>query len=170
MCILEKLTPDICYSLGECKEDYGGYFIIDGKEKTIIPQETFADNMLYVRKYKEGENYLYSSEIRSVSEDTSKPVRTTSVKMMSPSATHSNKQIVVEVPNVRKPIPLFILMRALGVISDKEIIDLLEELLQDYKDQSNLKKIESLEKELMNNLDENSYSELIRLKSQLNRD
>ena len=54
--------------------------------------------------------------------------------------------------------------------SDKEIIDLLEELLQDYKDQSNLKKIESLEKELMNNLDENSYSELIRLKSQLNRD
>ena len=54
--------------------------------------------------------------------------------------------------------------------SDEEIIDLLEELLQDYKDQSNLKKIESLEKELMNNLDENSYSELIRLKSQLNRD
>mgnify|MGYP002025011302 CR=1 FL=1 len=35
---------------------------------------------------------------------------------------------------------------------------------------NNLKKIESLEKELINNLDENSYSELIKLKSQVNRE
>ena len=48
--------------------------------------------------------------------------------------------------------------------------DLLDELIQDHKDQSSLKKIESLEKKLINNLDENSYSELIKLKSQLNRD
>ena len=54
--------------------------------------------------------------------------------------------------------------------SDQEISDFLNELIQDHKDQSSLKKIESLEKELMNNLDENSYSELLRLKSQLNRD
>ena len=32
------------------------------------------------------------------------------------------------------------------------------------------KKIESLEQKLINNLDENSYSELIKLKSQLNRE
>ena len=54
--------------------------------------------------------------------------------------------------------------------TDKDILDLLDELIQDHKDQSNLKKIESLEKKLINNLDENSYSELIKLKSQLNRD
>ena len=54
--------------------------------------------------------------------------------------------------------------------SDQEIFNLLDEFIQDHKDQSNLKKIESLEKKLINNLDENSYSELIKLKSQLNRD
>ena len=54
--------------------------------------------------------------------------------------------------------------------TDKDILDLLDELIQDHRDQSNLKKIESLEKKLINNLDENSYSELIKLKNQLNRD
>ena len=54
--------------------------------------------------------------------------------------------------------------------TNKEIEDLLNELITDYKEQGNLKKIESLEKKLINNLDENSYSELIKLKSQLNRD
>ena len=53
---------------------------------------------------------------------------------------------------------------------DQNILDLLNELILDFKEQSNLKKIESLEKKLINNLDENSYSELIKLKSQLNRD
>jgi len=54
--------------------------------------------------------------------------------------------------------------------SDQDIVDLLSELINDFKEQSNLKKIEYLEKKLINNLDENSYSELIRLKSQLNRE
>ena len=53
---------------------------------------------------------------------------------------------------------------------DKNILELLDELIQDHKEQSNLKKIESLEQKLINNLDENSYSELIKLKSQLNRE
>jgi len=54
--------------------------------------------------------------------------------------------------------------------TDEDISDLLDELIQDHKDQSNLRKIESLERKLINNLDENSYSELIKLKSQLNRE
>jgi DNA primase len=54
--------------------------------------------------------------------------------------------------------------------NDDAILELLAELLAELKELNNLKKIESLEKELINNLDENSYSELIKLKSELNRE
>jgi DNA primase len=54
--------------------------------------------------------------------------------------------------------------------NDKAILELLNELLLELKELNNLKKIESLEKELMNNLDENSYSKFLKLKSQLNRE
>jgi DNA-directed RNA polymerase II subunit RPB2 len=122
LCILKSLNKEVRFNMGECRNDYGGYFIIDGKEKVIVSQETFADNMLYIKINKADDLYSHSSEIRSVSEDASKPIRTTAVRIVSPSPSYSNNQIVVVVPNVRKPVPLFILMRALGVASDKDII------------------------------------------------
>jgi DNA-directed RNA polymerase II subunit RPB2 len=122
LCILNTLNKDVRFNMGECRNDYGGYFIIDGMEKVIISQEKFADNLLYIRKNKADDIYSFSAEIRSVSEDTSKPIRTTAVKIVAPSPSLSNNQIVVAVPNVKKPVPLFILMRALGVVSDKDII------------------------------------------------
>ena len=54
--------------------------------------------------------------------------------------------------------------------NEEEIFGFLNGLIQDHKEQNNLRKIESLEQKLINNLDENSYSELIKLKSQLNRE
>jgi DNA-directed RNA polymerase II subunit RPB2 len=124
LCILKGLTTEARFNLGECRNDMGGYFIIDGKEKVIVSQEKFANNMLYVREFKDKDAmYNYSAEIRSVSEDASKPIRYTSVKIVAPDLRYSNNQIVVDIPNVRKPIPLFILMRALGIISDKKIIE-----------------------------------------------
>ena len=56
------------------------------------------------------------------------------------------------------------------VKNDEAILELLSELLIELEELNNLKKIESLEKKLINNLDENSYSELIKLKSQVNRE
>ena len=121
MCLLNSLAPEVRYNMGECRNDPGGYFIIDGKEKVIISQEVRANNMLYILK-DINELYSYSAEIKSVSEDISKPVRTLSVRIVKEQKTLNNNQIVVNIPQVRKPIPLFIVMRALGIISDKEII------------------------------------------------
>jgi len=121
LCILRGLQPEVRFTMGECRNDPGGYFIVDGKEKVIICQEKFADNLLYIQAG-ENEEYSYSAKIRSVSEDASKPIRTLAVRMVAEQPSSTNGQIVVSIPNVRKPMPLFIVMRALGVISDKEII------------------------------------------------
>jgi len=141
-CVLRNLAPNMRSVMGECTEDIGGYFIVNGKEKTVICQEKFGDNMLYIRKYADEvdeetdeivDKQYYSAEIRSVSENVSKPVRTLSMKILTPrnirqlfekSKELTNKNIVVNIPNVRKAVPLFILFRALGVVSDKDIIEL----------------------------------------------
>ena len=132
-CVLNGMSRELKHTFGECRNDPGGYFIINGKEKTISVQEKFGDNMLYIRKGKivQGggdddtvDDYLYSAEIRSVSENVAKPKRTMSVKLMSPSKRFTNRNLMVFIPNVRAPIPLFILFRALGVLSDKDIISM----------------------------------------------
>jgi len=120
-CVLSGLPKEVRHTMGECRNDVGGYFIIDGKEKTVVAQEKFGDNMLYIREVAD-DKYLYSAEIRSVSENVSKPIRTLSVKMVAPTSKYTFKNLVVSIPNVRKPVPLFIVFRALGVISDKQII------------------------------------------------
>ena len=63
-------------NMGECRNDPGGYFIIDGKEKSIVCQEKFADNTIYIRD-KVNDIYSHSG---SVSEDASKPIRTVAVE------------------------------------------------------------------------------------------
>ena len=149
-CITNNLTPHMKHSLGECKNDHGGYFIIDGKEKCIVTQEKFAYNMLNIRQFiqkdedgdvegggDDGEEdvdaredtegpllptYSFSAEIRSVSENISKPIRTLSVRLLHSTKNYTNDNFLVHIPNVRAPVPLFIVFRALGVLSDKAII------------------------------------------------
>ena len=57
--------------------------------------------MLYVLK-DVNELYMYSAEIKSVSENASKPIRTLAVRMVREQPSKSNHQLVVTVPQVRK--------------------------------------------------------------------
>ena len=81
LCILKQLTPDIRFELGEDRDEKGGYFIVDGSEKgNHISQEKFADNMLYIREMS-GDKYTFAADVRSVSENASKPTRVLSVRI-----------------------------------------------------------------------------------------
>jgi DNA-directed RNA polymerase II subunit RPB2 len=133
-CILRDLPNNVKFQMGECYNDNGGYFIIDGKEKAIIPQEKFADNMMYIRENKdETSHYTHSCVMRTVSENASKPERTLKIHIVRENDKYTMNNIVVEVPNVRKPVPLFILMRALGVLTDKRIVEMILLDTEKYK-------------------------------------
>jgi DNA-directed RNA polymerase II subunit RPB2 len=139
-CILHGMPREMRYNVGECRNDPGGYFIVDGKEKVVISQEKFADNALYVHNHRRDmkdiddddvvaetaslKPYLTTAEIRSVSENPMKPIRKSAIHLVAPTHSYKNRNIVVEIPNVRKHVPLFIVFRALGIISDKAIIEM----------------------------------------------
>ena len=51
-----------------------------------------------------------------------------------------------------------------------QIKELFEDFINDLLEGQNKKKIESLENKLINNMEEKAYSELLKLKSQINRE
>ena len=116
-CVLNNQCNANLMNMGESPYEKGGYFIINGKEKVIISQEKMALNKIYLVKNKEGELYSHYAEVKSVSENDFKPPKTSSVLI-------DNKQkLLVSIPYLKKNIPLFIVFRALGVESDKEIME-----------------------------------------------
>jgi DNA-directed RNA polymerase II subunit RPB2 len=126
-CILNNQPSKLLLELGESQFEQGGYFIINGKEKVIISQERMAVNKLYLAKKNSDSIFSYVSEIKSVPEKTFQIPKTISVKMLA-----TNNTILVSIPNINKNVPLFILFRALGLESDKEII---EHIFPDYTDE-----------------------------------
>jgi len=65
LCILKSLHKDVAYQLGECRHDYGGYFIIDGKEKVHYPaRKIWRQSYLYSYVKKTTNTIIRSKYIR----------------------------------------------------------------------------------------------------------
>ena len=106
--------------IGECCYDLGGYFIINGSEKVIVSQERMCDNKLYIFKLRQTK-YSHICECRS-SKNISDIYHLIQVKILSKDGLSGKCVLKVRVPHLREDIPIFILFRAYGFISDKEII------------------------------------------------
>jgi DNA-directed RNA polymerase II subunit RPB2 len=101
--------------------DSGGYFIIKGSEKTVIGQERAAENRIYCFDVKKNSTkWLWSAEIKSVPDF--KCISPKQVQMMVSTKNNGfGNGIFVNIPRVKQPIELFILFRAFGITTDKDI-------------------------------------------------
>ena len=122
ICILNQYKHMSSVSTQECYMDPGGYFIINGSEKTCLAQEKAADNKIQCFTTIKNNKKEVVAELRSVPD----------WKCISPKQIHmyitekSNNlgaEINVQLSRLKKPVPLFILFRALDIISDKSICE-----------------------------------------------
>jgi DNA-directed RNA polymerase II subunit RPB2 len=136
ICVLSQYKHFENTQTGECKFDAGGYFIINGSEKTVLGQERAAENRVACFNISKNDTkYTWKAEVKSVPDF--KCISPKQINMMIRSKNSISKAddskeiktkglsnaICVELPRVKHPIPLFIVFRALGVISDKEICE-----------------------------------------------
>jgi len=106
----------------ECKFDTGGYSIINGNEKVLISQEKVVPNLIQVYQISKAcSKYSYISEVRSSNDNTFGVTKTSTVKITNKSNKYDNL-ILTTIPRIKEDIPLGILFRALGCISDREIL------------------------------------------------
>ena len=132
-CILNKMSKEILYEMGECPYDQGGYFIVDGKEKVIIAQERQTENRIFVN-INPDDKTLFQGEVRSVKENSFEPAQIIIINIK------KNNKIYVKIPDITEEIPLFILFKTLGLTNDEEIVKLitnntenkLNEKIKDY--------------------------------------
>jgi DNA-directed RNA polymerase beta subunit len=123
ICVLSLYKFIDNQNTGECAYDAGGYFIINGSEKTVLGQERAAENRVYCYNIsKNNTKYNWSAEIKSVPDF--KCISPKQINLFISSKNNGFGQpIVVQIPRIKQPIPLFTVFRALGVISDKEICE-----------------------------------------------
>jgi DNA-directed RNA polymerase II subunit RPB2 len=120
ICMLSQYKHVNTDQVGECRYDAGGYFIINGSEKTVLAQERACENKVFCFYNAKNTKWKWSAEIKSVPD----------FKIISPkqiNAYISSKNngfghpIYIDLPRLKQPVSLFVLFRALGVESDQDI-------------------------------------------------
>jgi DNA-directed RNA polymerase subunit B len=107
-CVLNGLSEEELIRLGEDPKDPGGYFIINGTERVIVMSEQILSNYPVVEIRRDEEIARINSE------------RSGFVQMHL--LERKDGILYISFANVKK-LPLIILLRALGLESDKEIIE-----------------------------------------------
>ena len=140
-CVLSEQNGFTSSEMGEGRYDYGGYFIVKGGEKAVVCQERKCENKIYCFDLKSQQTkYSHEAEITSVNPESPAFAISTKVRLTSKELSYG-RAIRVEVKSVKVDIPLFILFRALGMTSDKSIVEM---IVYDLGDTVNEKLVEML--------------------------
>jgi DNA-directed RNA polymerase II subunit RPB2 len=113
-------------NLGECAEDLGGYFIIQGGERAMISMERMSENRPFVFRNGRGNaKEMEVVEIKCIGPDNDQVPKSNTIKIVY----HPKNQLITmlraTVPRIKTDIPLVILFRALNVLADKDIYELI---------------------------------------------
>lgn len=120
ICVLNQHSHINPTSIDECAFDHGGYFIIKGSEKTVLQQERAAQNVVYCYDGKNTSKCSWYAEIKSMPDHKCISPKQIEIEVISRNNGYGFPLKVV-IPRIRESIDLFIVFRALGVISDREI-------------------------------------------------
>jgi DNA-directed RNA polymerase II subunit RPB2 len=112
--------------VGECAEDPGGYFIVQGGERVIISQERMSENRPFVfRNNRNTAKEMEVIEVKSIGPTNEQVPKSNTVKIVY----HPKNPLILllrgTIPRIKTDIPLFIMFRALGLQKDKEIMELI---------------------------------------------
>lgn len=120
-CNLHGLSPDQLEAIKEDRYEYGGYFILAGNEYATISQENKIENFVYKNILTENDKKAYSVWIQSKKTGRYDYPYYTTVKL-----TGSTMTVSVSISKKRgTPLPFTILLSALGILTDRDIIELI---------------------------------------------
>ena len=94
------MTPQERIEAGECPNDEGGYFIVKGKERVLIPQLRGVYNIPKVFEQKSGDKFKYVAEIRSMSEETGHSA------LLKAMIGNDNRTLVFSLPYIKENVPI----------------------------------------------------------------
>tara|TARA_B100000886_G_scaffold336026_1_gene294071 strand:+ start:113 stop:3469 length:3357 start_codon:yes stop_codon:yes gene_type:complete len=103
----------------ECQFDPGCYFIVKGNEKVVIGMERMCDNKLLVFSKKDvnfDDGYQLFATVNSKKKNFTEMIQTVNIRLK------KDNSIIIETPHFAE-IPVVVMLRALGMESDKDIVD-----------------------------------------------
>jgi len=140
LCLLSKHTPDDLIRMGEDPDEAGGYFIINGSERVIVSLEDLAPNRVLIEVDNRGSRPVYRGKVFST---------TVGFRARIEMALKAKGEMVISIPGVPVPVPFVVLMRALGVETDRDVAemvsldtDILNELETSFREASSIQSVE----------------------------
>ncbi len=114
LCFLSQLSREELIAAGEDPDDPGGYFVVNGSERVIVAMEDLAPNRVIVDIDEKGTTPVYQSKIFST---------TVGFRARIELKIKADGALYVSIPGVPSEVPFIVLMRALGLESDKDIAE-----------------------------------------------
>ena len=137
-CVLSKMNEEELIRSGEDPKDPGGYFIVNGSERVLVIQEDLAVNRVLVDVGGASSSVTHVAKVFS---------STPAYRIQTVINRTKDGMLYVIIPAVPARLPLVVVMRALGLKSDKDVVnaitdsyreDIVNELMPSLLEQSRI--------------------------------